>query len=187
MGALNNHIKTPDGLASKIKGSDRDAFNALFEMLWQPMYGYAASLLTDKVLAEDLVQEVWIDYWQRRGEVEIHNIKSYLYKAIRYKCYNSLRDRKFNKIQIEAAHGVGVSPEMELQEDVMELNRCIDLALSGLPNRCRQVFILSRVNQVCNKEIAKRLNISQRSVENQLSFALRRLRKELFAVHSLFQ
>jgi len=186
MGELYNHIKTPDGLAAMIKGSDRNAFNALFEMLWQPMYAYAASLLTDKDLAEDLVQEVWIDYWQRRGKVEIHNIKSYLYRAIRYKCYNSLRDRKFNKIQIEAAHGVGVTPEMELQEDVMELNRCIDLALSGLPNRCRQVFILSRVNQVCNKEIAKRLNISQRSVENQLSFALRRLRKELSAVHSLF-
>lgn len=186
MGELYNHIETPDGLAAMIKASDRGAFNALFDLLWQPMYTYAASLLTEKTLAEDLVQEVWIDYWQRRGEVKIHNIKSYLYRAIRYKCYNSLRDRKFNKIQIEAAHGVGVSPEMELQDDVMELNRHIDHALSTMPNRCREVFILSRVNQICNTEIAKRLNISQRSVENQLSFALRRLRKELSTVHSLF-
>lgn len=184
MGERSDHISTADGLEGRIKASDRHAFDALFEMLWEPMYAYAASLLMDRALAKDLVQEVWIDYWQRKGEVNIRNVKSYLYRAIRYKCYNNLRDRKFNKIQIEAAHTVGVVAETELQEDVNELSRSIDKILSGLPKRCQEVFILSRVNQVCNREIAKKLNISQRSVENQLSFALRRLRKELAAIHS---
>lgn len=177
---------TPDGLAKRINDSDRNAFNTLFEMLWDPMYTHAASLVMDGSIAKDLVQEVWMDYWQRREEVEIHNIKSYLYKAIRFKCYNTLRDTKFNQIQIEAASAVSVTSETELEEDVMELSRRINQALSELPKRCQEVFRLSRINQVSNKEIAEKLNISQRSVENQLSFALRRLRKEISSVKSLF-
>ena len=93
---------TPEKLAKMINQSDRNAFNSLFEMLWEPMYIYASSLIMDDSIAKDLVQEVWIDYWQRREAVEVENIKSYLFKAIRYKCYNALRDMKFNQTQIEA-------------------------------------------------------------------------------------
>lgn len=150
------------------------------------MYAYAASLIMDKALAEDLVQEVWIDYWQRKGEVEIQNIKPYLYRAVRYKCYNTLRDRKFNMIQIEVAMTVGEAPEMELQENVAELRKSIDSVLAELPKRCQEIFRLSRINQVSNREIAEKLKISQRSVENQLSLALRRLRKELATAHLIF-
>lgn len=166
--------------------TDRKAFNDLFEKLWESMYSYAASLLMDNAMAKDLVQEVWIDYWQRRGEVQITHVKSYLFKAIRYKCYNALRDIKFNQIQIEAASQIGVSSEIEQEEDVVELSKKINHTLSSLPMRCQEVFRLSRINNISNKEIAEKLEISQRSVENQISFALRRLRKDLSTVKSLF-
>ncbi len=169
-----------------ISQSDRNAFNTLFGLLWEPMYLYAASVLMDNTVAKDLVQEVWIDYWERRERVEVQNIKSYLFKAIRYKCYNLLRDLKFNKIQIEAAAAVFTPSEIELEEDVSHLNRKIMNTISDLPKRCQEVFMMSRINQVNNSEIAQRLNISQRSVENQISFALRRLRKELSMAKSLF-
>ncbi|WP_108425744.1 RNA polymerase sigma-70 factor [Flagellimonas amoyensis] len=181
-----NDTITPDGLAKRINDSNSNAFNTLFGMLWEPMYTHAASLVMNDSIAKDLVQEVWIDYWQRREEVEIHNIKSYLYKAIRFKCYNTLRDTKFNQTQIEAANAVSVTSDVELEEDVTELHRRINSAIAELPNRCQEVFRLSRINHVSNKEIAEKLNISQRSVENQLSFALRRLRKEISTVKALF-
>ena len=175
-----------DHLAVRVQDSDRKAFNALFSDLWEPMYIYAASLVMDDSLAKDLVQDIWIDYWQRREHVEVKNIKSYLFKAIRYKCYNTLRDVKFNKTQIEAANSIYVTPEMELEADVLELTERIDLSMANLPQRCQEVFRLSRIHNISNKEIAKQLNISHRSVENQISFALRRLRKDLSIVKSMF-
>ncbi|NDV45104.1 RNA polymerase sigma-70 factor [Flagellimonas sediminis] len=181
-----NNKATPEKLAKMINQSNRNAFNSLFGMLWEPMYIYASSLVMNNSMAKDLVQEVWIDYWQRRETIEVQNIKSYLFKAIRYKCYNALRDMKFNKIQIEVAHSICINSEVEMEADLVDLSKRIDQTISSLPKRCQEVFILSRINQVNNKEIAERLNISQRSVENQISFALRRLRKELSAVKSLF-
>lgn len=181
-----NDKATPEKLAKMINQSDRNAFNSLFGILWEPMYIYASSLVMNDSTAKDLVQEVWIDYWQRRETIEVQNIKSYLFKAIRYKCYNALRDMKFNKIQIEVAHSVYIDSEVEMEADLADLSKRIDETISSLPKRCQEVFILSRVNHINNKEIAERLNISQRSVENQISFALRRLRKELSTVMALF-
>ncbi len=181
-----NDKATPEKLAQMINQSDRNAFNSLFGILWEPMYIYASSLVMNDSTAKDLVQEVWIDYWQRRETIEVQNIKSYLFKAIRYKCYNALRDMKFNKIQIEVAHSVYIDSEVEMEADLADLSKRIDETISSLPKRCQEVFLLSRMNHVNNREIAERLNISQRSVENQISFALRRLRKELSTVKALF-
>ena len=173
-------------LAVRVQHSDREAFNSLFSMLWEPMYVYAASLVMDDPLAKDLVQDVWIDYWQRRESIDVNNIKSYLFKAIRYKCYNSLRDAKFNKTQIEAAESIYVASEIEQEEDLLALSKRIDISMANLPQRCQEVFRLSRIHNISNKEIANQLNISHRSVENQISFALRRLRKDLSIVKSMF-
>lgn len=173
-------------LAVRVQDSDREAFNSLFSMLWEPMYVYAASLVMDDPLAKDLVQDVWIDYWQRRESIDVNNIKSYLFKAIRYKCYNSLRDTKFNKTQIEAAESIYVASEIEQEEDLLALSKRIDISMANLPQRCQEVFRLSRIHNISNKEIANQLNISHRSVENQISFALRRLRKDLSIVKSMF-
>lgn len=82
-------------LAVRVRESDRNAYNTLFSLLWEPMYTYARSILMNEALAQDLVQEVFMDYWQRREAVVVDNIKSYLFKTIRYKCYNTLRNIKF--------------------------------------------------------------------------------------------
>lgn len=176
---LNNKIIK---LAEKVKKSDSKAFSTLFDLLWGSMYGYAASIIMDDNIAKDMVQEVWIDYWKRRANIETHHIKAYLYKAIRNRCYNHLRDSKFNEIQIEAANMVFMASEIEQEEDVVELTKKIDQILSSLPSRCQEVFGLSRIDNINNKEIAEKLNISQRSVENQISTALSKLRKELSLV-----
>jgi len=174
-------------LAELISKSDKEAFNTLFGLLWDPMYTYAISIIMDTAIAKDLVQEVWIDYWQRREYVEVQNIKSYLYKAIRYRCYNNLRNSMFNKIQLETANSITVNPDVELEENVIALETKIYQSIQALPERCQEIFRLSRVNFMSNKEIANQLNISQRSVENQISLALSKLRKDLsFVKYLLF-
>ena len=175
-----------DRFARRVQNSDKEAFNMLFNMLWEPMYTYAASMLPDRSVAEDLVQEVWIDYWQRREEVQIRHIKPYLYRAIRYRCYNALRDSKFTPLQAETAHTITTPAETELEEDVTELSKKIQTIIADLPERCREIFTLSRIHHYSNTEIAGQLQISRRSVENQLSLALAKLRRELYVVRIFF-
>ncbi len=166
-------------LAGLIKKSDEKAFNTLFDLLWEPMFIYASSIVMNDGLAKDLVQDVWVDYWQRKKDIDIQHIRYYLYKAIRYRCYNHLRDAKFNATQLEVANSVCVASEIEQREDVIDLYKRINSIIADLPSRCQEIFRLSRINDISNKEIAKKLSISQRSVENQISFALRKLRKDL--------
>lgn len=173
---------TIEDLVIRIKKSDRKAFNELFELLWEPIYAYACSILMDKSLAKDMVQDVWMDLWQRRNDVEIHHVKAYFYKAIRYRCYNHLRGSKLNKTQLNAADAIQIASETEQNEDAVELYSRVEHIISGLPQRCQEIFRLSRINNLENKEIAQKLDISQRSVENQISFALRSLRKQLTEV-----
>lgn len=175
-----------EDLVLRVKKSDQKAFNTLFNELWEPMYSYACSILMNDSLAQDIAQDIWVDFWQRRHDLEVKYMKSYLYKAIRYKCYNHLRDQKFNKIQIEMAGSISVASEVDQNDDVIELSTRINSVISHLPKRCQVIFRLSRVNNIDNKEIASQLDISQRSVENQISYALRQLRKELAVAKTLF-
>ncbi|WP_047246216.1 RNA polymerase sigma-70 factor [Maribacter thermophilus] len=175
-----------ENLVLRVRQSDQKAFNTLFKVLWEPMYSYACSILMNDSLAQDIVQDIWVDFWQRRQDLEIKFLKSYLYRSIRYKCYNHLRDQKFNKIQLEVANSVSVASEVDQNDDVIELSTRINSVISALPKRCQVIFRLSRINNIDNKEIANKLDISQRSVENQISFALRQLRKELAVAKTLF-
>ena len=168
--------------ANSIKNLDEKSFNTLIDLLWEPMMIYAASIIMDDTMAKDLVQDVWADYWQRKEEIDVQNIKAYLYKAIRYRCYNHFRDKKFNETQLEAAKAIFIVPDVEQHQDVIELSKWINRTIESLPKRCQEVFKLSRINDINNVEIAKQLNISQRSVENQISLALRKLRKDLTTV-----
>lgn len=172
-------------LARLIKGSDRKAFNSLFDLCWEPMYTYAASLLQDDTVAEDLLQEVWLDYWKRREDIQTDNVKGYLYKAVRYKCYNYLRNNKIPTTLLETASSIAIEPTVTSYENLQDLSLQVETILAKLPPRCQEIFTLSRINQLDNREIAAQLNISSRTVENQLSVALRKLRKELAIVRLL--
>lgn len=170
-------------LAEQVRQSENHvAFQMLFDVYWEPMYAYAASLVQENAIAQDLVQEVWMDYWKRRKEIEVDNLKAYLYKAVRYKCYNQLRDTKFNNVHIEVAEAMVYEDSMEAQYAVVDLTAEINAILAKLPNRCQEIFRLSRINEFANSDIAEMLNISQRTVENQISTVLRRLRRELSIV-----
>ncbi|MGW9685788.1 RNA polymerase sigma-70 factor [Flagellimonas sp. 2504JD1-5] len=172
-------------LAQEVKKSDRKSFSTLFELLWEPMYAYANAITMDENVSKDLVQDLWMDYWNRRESIEAVNIKSYLFKAIRYKCLNYLRNTKFNQTHIEVEDKLFKHPEIDELYDMLNLTRYIEASTSELPKRCREIFLCSRINQLSNGEIAKKLNVSKHYVENQLSRALTKIRKDLALVKSI--
>lgn len=168
-------------LHQQIQQDDRKAFRRLFDLLWKPLYVFAQSVLMDEFVAKDIVQEVWIDYWNRRKNIENVCIQAYLFKAVRYKIYNHLRNNKLNSVQLEAIQSITVDPEIVLAQDLESTQRKINSTLKKLPLRCREIFNLSRQEGMTNKEIAIHYGISKRTVENQLTFALKKIRETLLS------
>lgn len=169
-------------LADKIIKSDKKAFDSLFNLLKEEMFIFAKSILMDESKAKDVVQEVWISYWERRKKIENKNIKAYLFKLVRNRVYKTLREVKFNKVQLDTIKDLkltAVQPCTEEKYDLEATHQKIEKSIKKLPKRCKEVFELSRFSGLKNQEIALCLGISKRSVENQLSIALRKIKLSL--------
>lgn len=162
---------------AQIKDSDEKAFQNLFELLWDPMYTYAFSLLEDETLAKDMVQEVWIGFWEGRKTIENTNIKAYLYKAVRYRVLKELRDSKLKSTHLEVLDTIYLDDNIEEESlDPEETKMLLDNKLSILPKKCKEVFKLSKLQGLKNKEIAVELGISENTVENHISKAFKLLK-----------
>lgn len=178
--------KTDNLLVGEFEKGNEKAFRKLFEMFWEPMFINAKSIVLDADAAKDIVQNIWTNIWQNRETRKIENFEGYLYKAVKYSCYKYLRDSKFDATHIEIIESLQLNsrPEIEKQYDFEETHTLLQDSLDKLSPRCRQVFKLSRLEEVSNEEIANLLGISKRSVENQMSIALKSIRQHMTTVQS---
>lgn len=160
--------------------SDKDAFAELYRRYWASLYQSAFHLLLDKDSCEDIVQDIFIWLWERRDRLEISTLKTYLHAAVKYKVANHFRDGK-TKISVfdERFEGEIQHSYEDTYLEVKELQAIIDAFTEYLPDRCRKVFLLSRGQHLSNKQIAEKLSISEKTVENQITTALRKLRISL--------
>lgn len=157
-------------------------FEKLFKSHYSQLCSYANLFLNDPDASEDIVQEVFFKLWKNRAELSINTtIKSYLFRAVRNGCLNvidhlSIRDayKVFNEEDINR------SQENPIDETVVsELEQRIKETIDQLPTERRKIFILSRYEGLKYREIAEQLNISVKTVENQMYQALRFLREKL--------
>lgn len=169
-------------LANKVISSDKVAFNKLFELLWEDIYTFAKSLLMDEDVAKDIVQDVWINYWERRDKVKNDDIKAYLFQATRFKIYNYFRDNKLNKVQLYVVKELSEPSQIENEHDLIHTTFSVNSAINKLSPKCKKVFQLSRDDGFNNHEISSQLGISSRTVENQLSLALKKIKEDLKTV-----
>ena len=169
-------------LADKVISSDKVAFNKLFELLWKDIYTFAKSLLMDEDIAKDIVQDVWINYWERRDKVKNDDIKAYLFQATRFKIYNYFRDNKLNKVQLSVVKELSEPSQIENEYDLIHTTFSLNSAINKLSPKCKKVFQLSRYDGFNNHEISSQLGISSRTVENQLSLALKKIKEDLKTV-----
>lgn len=155
------------------------------ELLFKKYYTFLCRVLIrvipDENTAEDLAQDVFLDVWRKRDTINISiSLKAYLRRAARNKALNYIRDRKIrfeddeNQPEIES-NAVSANHLLEAEELQQLINRSID----QLPERCRLVFTLSRYEDMTYQEIADELTISIKTVENQISKALKLLRGAL--------
>lgn len=172
-----------------LKKNDRNAFTVLYERYRGLIYVYACKIIKDFDLAEDLVQDVFISLWDKRENLNIQSsFSSYLYSAVRYRFLDMVDMQKVRsdyakKLQRFLDNG-DFSIDNYLAEK--ELTQTIEKEINRLPAKMREIFILSRKLNLKNADIAKQLDISEKTVKNQLSLALKELRKKLGVITFLY-
>ncbi len=160
---------------------DDHSFEQVFRTFYQALAGFALKYVGDPETAEEIVQETFTSIWEKVDEINIQtSIKSYLYGAVRNACLNHIKHQRV--VREHADYEIHRSSQFSSGFDALEveeLQEKINSALGKLPEKCREVFELSRYEELKYKEIADRLDISIKTVENQMGKALKILREEL--------
>ena len=165
-----------------ISAGDELAYQGLFKSHYAMLTLYAMRFVQDMENAEEIVQDVFFNLWENRQKRDINvSLKSYLYRTVKNTCLNLLKHRK-----VEDRYREHFSRELqydELNEDnwmvETELSDKITAAIEKLPPERKKVFVLSRFEELKYREIAEKLNLSIKTVENQMGKALKFLREEL--------
>lgn len=165
------------------------AVEQLFRQYYKVLRTYAYRFLADGCVAEDIVQDVFFELWNKRNEIHFDGaVKSYLFKSVYNKCLNYLSSKTY-----VAQDSLEVTDESKILESYLqsqqinqessllmnELQNEIDQVIQTFPEQCRKVFLLSREKNLKNKEIAEELDISVKAVEKHISKALKELRTQL--------
>ena len=169
-------------VVTSFKIDDESAFEQLFRAYYPRLCAFASTLLDDRAEAEEVVQTMFCRLWEQRTSLEVtSSVQAYLFRAVRNASLNQIK-----KTQIRDAYKVmnldNLNQNPEFQPDRITesaLSQRIEKAIADLPEQCRLVFKLSRFEEMKYKEIAEHLNISIKTVENQMGKALKRLRLDL--------
>ena len=179
----------------QIRSGDKDAFKKLFEEYYPRLYWFVNRYVMSKEIADDIVKELFIELWQRKERFVIQSsLNAYLYAAARNRAFNFLRSKqsKENYLTIRSIEDeeltVFKSPTKNPSEvlEYNELAEAIHAAIELLPGRTKLVFTLHRDDGLTYSEIAKVMEISVKTVENQMSRAFKILRNKLSYLLPLF-
>jgi RNA polymerase sigma-70 factor (ECF subfamily) len=168
-------------LQDRIRQGDHGAFEALFRATYPQLVGVTRSIVRDADVAEEIVQDVLLELWRRReGLVVEDSLRAYLFRATRNRALNHLRHIAVERRGEPFVRGEStVSPRADARLSASEIEVAIRDAVATLPDRCREVFELSRLHGLKYSEIAQTLGISIKTVEAQMGKALRVLREQL--------
>lgn len=166
----------------RLRNGERTAFELLFQFYYPGLVIYATQFAVDRLQAEDIVQNLFVRLWEKRQRVQlVGSLKSYLFTSVRNSCLNTLKHQKVENKYVEQLYDLSeknllYQPNLYIASELQEI---ILGAIDKLPERCREVFVMSRLEQMKNDEIAEKLDLSKRTVETHISHALKILRVEL--------
>ncbi|MBL0740178.1 RNA polymerase sigma-70 factor [Chryseolinea lacunae] len=155
------------------------ALKEIFERHNLRLFRMAAGVLNDDDQAKDLVQDVFVDLWNRRHTSNVQILSHYLSRAIKFQVLKQLRNGKLQEHHLKLAQKVQFANQTEELLNFQELEEQLQKAIAVLPTRCKEVFFLSRYQNLSHKEISTRLKISPKTVEAQIGKALTFLRSKL--------
>jgi RNA polymerase sigma-70 factor (ECF subfamily) len=167
---------------------DERNFKTIYNTYFEGICRFLNYYTHDSFAIEEIVQDVFVHLWNERHSQDIKFIKTYLYCSARNKMLNYLRDKE-NHDQL-----LNKWAQQQLNEqgerdcvDRNEFSRLLQIAIEELPEKCREIFILSRNEKLTYKEIAEIQNISIKTVENQMGIALKKIRAKLLSCKNLLK
>ena len=168
--------------AGSIHLLETSAFEKVFKSHFKNLHAYACTIVKDDILAEEMVQNVFYKIWERKGQISIQtSITAYLYRAVYHESLNHLKHQK-----VKVAYQSHASWQMKNESDnaskkvlMGELEQQLHQAMKELPEQCRTIFQMSRFEELKYQEIADKLGLSIKTVENQMGKALKQLRQKL--------
>jgi len=167
-------------LLSQIQQDDQTAFRKLFDRHYRTLLGTAINILKEVDTGKDVVQEVFFQVWKKRTTLDVHsNLAAYLKRAVINRCLNVIKQRKSTVNEewlLESPATLASALDNLAHQD---LKTAMEKALEILPERCRLIFVMKRLEGMSQKEIAKELGISTKTVENQITKALKVLKDAL--------
>ncbi len=166
-----------NGLLKQLAADDEQAFSEIYNRYWKKLFAMAVNRIKSKADAEDVVHDVFAGLWHNRSRLQITTLENYLAVAVKYTILNVIRKKQYEKHYLETA--MGTLNVETVAEDRLQYNWLLQKVqgeVEKLPEKCRLVFKYSRTKGMPVKEIAQQLRISPKTVENQLTRAIRQLR-----------
>lgn len=165
-----------------IKQGNRAAFTEVYKRYAESLAGFAASKLYDLDDARDVLHDLFVKLWEDRYTLNVNdNLRSFLFAAIRYKIIDKIR-RNVTRQEYDVLLQALAEPQangIEEQLELKELQQLVDQSLEQLPAKTKQIYQMSRNKHLSITEIARQLNLSEQTVKNQLSIALKHLRQNI--------
>lgn len=168
---------TESELLSLMAQDNKDAFEVIYRKYWKGLYVAALKRLNNKEQAEDIVEDIFIRFWEKRACLKVKNLKAYLYTAVRYKVYNYISRDVVSQAFYEPFEAITVHPESADSVIIeKELQQLAEMYIEALPPKRKKIFTLYFDENLSTREIAERLKVSQKTVQNQLGNAINGLR-----------
>ncbi|UCJ08591.1 RNA polymerase sigma-70 factor [Chitinophaga pendula] len=175
------HLSDP-ALLVLLQEGDPSAFREIYDRYWEVLYRQASKKLGDREDIRDIVQEIFLSLWRGRQVLQVQeSLLQYLYTALRYKIIDHYRQRE---VRVRYYEAVFVTADDSIVPEALgyqELNNLVEAEISAMPPKMKEVFLLSRDEELNAVQIAARLSLSHQTVRNQISTALKRLRARLSA------
>jgi len=177
----NKFKRKTEVLFDQVKAGDQKAYELLFSIYFARLNDFAKHVVKDDTISQDIVLEVFLKVWEKRSKIESLNLEAFLFRLVRNSCIDYIKhikvlNNRMHEIEISTKYEelyridfVGNEPYILIEH---ELKIKIEKTIQSLPNRCREAFILSRIDGLKNKEIAEKLNINIKNVERHLNRAL---------------
>lgn len=166
-----------------IREGDKLAFRHLFESYFTPLCRFMHVYISDTRIVEEIAMDIFTYIWENKSSLQIHlSFKAYIFQAAKNRCLNELRQKKQTVSLEETEHELYETSAYSLETE--ELHELIREAVLALPDKCKEVFELSRNENLTNQQIADKLNISVKTVEAQITKALKRIREFLGDAYS---
>jgi RNA polymerase sigma-70 factor (family 1) len=157
---------------------DQDAFAKIYEKYWKKLLGMAIYKTNDRVVAEEIVQELFVSLWEKRKSAVIHNLENYLFVSLKYLIIHHIKKVIAERKMVDT-EGIEIPNEPTEILTAQALQNAINQAVEELPDKTQTVFRMSRFEEKSHKEIADYLEISEKAVEYHITQSLKYLRSEL--------